>query len=145
MVVREKSASEVLKDLLDEYWDDDYVKKPTIIATTLVDYNKVDSARGDFIIIKISPSGEDDRPMGNYKYRNQTVPILAEIRTKKDDQRMQDLKNELRHICYNHLHDTDVFQLISYLGFTTEVERNQNYWKGTCKLEVSRVGVYALD
>ena len=143
--VKEVTASEALKDLLDTYWDATYVKKPTIIATAKVNYGKVDTARGDFIIIKLAPAGEDDRPMGNYTYRNQTIPVLAEIRTKEDDQRMHDLKNELRYICYNKKHDIDFYQLVSYLGFTTEVERDQNYWRGTCKLEVSRVGVYALD
>jgi hypothetical protein len=145
MATIEKSASEVLAKLLNSYWSADSVKKPTILATTNVNYAKVDATRGDFIIIKITPTGEDDRPMGNYTYRNQITPLSAEIRTKESSQRMHDIKYELRRVCFVHKHDVEVYQLVSYLGFTEEVESTQNFWRGTCKLELSRVGVYALD
>jgi hypothetical protein len=145
MGTSEKSASVAFVELLEKYWNTSNVPKPQILASTNVNYAKVDASRSDIVIIKIAPQGEDDRPMGNYTYRNQIIPLQAEIRTKESSQRMHDIKYELRRICFVNKHDIESFQLVSYLGFTEEVETTQNFWKGACRLEVSRVGVYALD
>jgi hypothetical protein len=141
----EKSGAATLKEFLSKYWSVDSVKKPFILAAPDVDYAKIDATRGDFIIIRLAPVGETEKPLGNYSYRNQTVPVVAEIRTKENNQRLHDLKYELRRVCYVQKHGVEGFQLVSYLGFTDESDRTQNFWRGTCRLELSRVGIYALE
>jgi len=141
----EKSGSESLKELLDLRWNVNYVKKPIILAVQNVNYSKVDANTGDFVIIRLAPGGETEKPLGNYTYRSQITPLVVEIRTKINNQRMHDIKFEIRRICYVYKHQIEGFQLITYLGFTDESDTTQNYWKGNCRIELSKVGVYALD
>jgi hypothetical protein len=140
-----KPGSEALKELLDLRWNVNYVKKPIIIAVQNVNYSKVDANQGDFVIIRLAPGGETEKPLGNYTYRSQIVPLVVEIRTKVSNQRMHDIKYELRRICYVYKHDIGGFQLVTYLGFTDDSDKTQNYWTGNCRVELSRVGVYALE
>ena len=123
-----------IKDLLDTQWS---TFSGNIPEPTFIEVNADGSAlnidianQGDAVIIRLDTNGYQENVIGTWYYTNRTYRVLLEIVSAVSRQRLMDLMQEIRRICYDNMHSMTNYQRIQFVNFTEQTQKEFNIWRG---------------
>jgi len=141
----EPIPSLIVKTMLDTDWETygGDIPKPSFIDPndgTIDGAPRFDLSRGDCIVIRMAPSGEQETYRDAWEYVDRIVTMELEIHTGVSRQRLYNLKQEARRILHYNKHNMDDYQIIRYRGFNEMVNEQQRVWEGRISLSLETVG-----
>jgi len=141
--VQEKLPPELMQTLLQTNWAAyRNMPKPDIIVA-----NDPDDARARFdltnndVITIITSGPEVIKYRGNVHYYDKAYPILLELWTRVDRQRVRDMWKQVKGIVFDHLFAIDGYQIIKIQSYTEMVNDALNIWRAQVKLSIEAAGV----
>lgn len=144
--VAEPVPPEIVKTLLDKYWNDmnGKVPKPELWVLNVPTEAPVEEVGDkDYVLISTDAGGEEEKLRDAWCVKDMKFSILLELATMVDRQRLYDIKKIIRGIIHTNIHNQTVtqFHIIRYVGFRELVADTQNVWKGLITMTFESNGV----
>ena len=139
----EPVASEIIRDLLKEQWQDhgEMTSMPKIHVLNDIDNpGQGDLRANDFIIVEAVTEEETQRGF-TYEYKDIEIPIVLHIHTMQGRQRLHNLKAEARRIIYKNNRTLQPYHLMYYDSFEEDSQGRQKNWYGECHIRLTSQGV----
>lgn len=141
--VAEYVPQESLKTLLVNNWKA-YQKlpKPTfIVVNDATDpYARFNLGDGDVVTIR-QEGPEIIKYRGNVSYYDRSLPLVVEMWTKQDRQRLRDIQKQIKGIIFDHLFALAGYQIMTLKSYTELVNDALNIWKAELRLTADSAGI----
>ncbi len=133
---------EIIRDLIKDKWKTDLQHpRPEVHVMNDTEYPGQGNLRiSDWVIVDMSSMDESQRGF-TYQFKDIEIPIAIEIHTVVSRQRLYDVMAEVRRIIYANHVATRPYQMIYWDSFSEDSEGMHRYWKGTCQIRLTSLGV----
>lgn len=139
----EPVPAEIMRDLLDQEWavHDTLRPRPAFyVKDDKGDPGQVDLARSDVIVVTVEEVAEQQRGY-KYEFKDVEVPLVLEIYSRQDRQRVYNLVAECRRIVYRWQRAMNPYQQMYWDRFVDESEGRLRNWKISAYVRLTSLAV----
>ena len=97
----------------------------------------------DALLFRAGSPTLSEEPIGNWQYVNRVYNVDLELSTQISRQRLYNMVQEIRRICYDRRHSMTDFQRLQFEGFNETTQNQANIWVGTVSIQLVNNGVQA--
>tara|TARA_Y100000310_G_scaffold267638_1_gene279696 strand:- start:1089 stop:1529 length:441 start_codon:yes stop_codon:yes gene_type:complete len=134
----------LLKTEVSAQWDTDNVAAPSFIEVNVSAQSlRYDLNVKDAILFRAGSPTIAEEPIGNWQYVNRSYNVELEISTQVSRQRLYNIVQEIRRVCYARRHSMSDFQRLQFEGFNEITQNQANIWVGTVSIQLVNSGVQA--
>jgi hypothetical protein len=135
----------LLKTEVSGQWNDSNVAEPTFIEVNVSAQSlRYDLNVKDALLFRAGTPTIAETPLGNrWEYVNRIYNIELELNTQVSRQRLYNMMQEVRRICYARRHSMTNFQRIQFEGFNELTQNQANIWSGTVSVQLVNNAVLA--
>ena len=136
-------VSEV-KSEISTQWNTSNVAAPNFIEVNgSAQSLRYDLNTKDALLFRAGTPSMTEIPIGNWKYGDRIYSVEIELWTLNSRQRLYNMVQEIRRICYARRHSMDDFQRIQFEGFNELTQAQANIWVGTVSIQLVNSAVQA--
>ena len=134
----------LLKTEISGQWDTDNVAAPTFIEVNVSAQSlRYDLNVKDAILFRAGSPTIAETPIGNWVYVNRVYNVELELSTQINRQRLYNMVQEVRRVCYARRHSMTDFQRLQFEGFNELTQNQANIWVGTVSIQLVNDAVQA--
>ena len=135
----------LLKTEVSAQWDTDNVAAPTFIEVNVSAQSlRYDLNVKDALLFRAGTPSITEEPIGNrWEFVNRVYNVELELSTQVSRQRLYNMVQEVRRICYSRRHSMTNFQRIQFEGFNELTQEQANIWVGTVSIQLVNNAVQA--
>lgn len=127
----------LLKTEVSAQWDTDNVAAPTFIEVNVSAQSlRYDLNVKDALLFRAGSPTIAEEPIGNWQYVNRIYNVELELNTQVSRQRLYNMVQEVRRICYSRRHSMSDFQRLQFEGFNEITQNQANIWSGTVSIQL---------
>ena len=127
----------LLKTEISGQWNASNVAAPTFIEVNVSAQSlRYDLNVKDAILFRAGSPTIAEEPIGNWQYVNRTYNVELELSTQVSRQRLYNIVQEIRRICYARRHSMSDFQRLQFEGFNEITQNQANIWTGTVSIQL---------
>ena len=127
----------LLKTEISEQWNASNVAAPKFIEVNVSAQSvRYDLNATDALLFKAGSPTIAETPIGNWQYVDRVYNVELEINTQVSRQRLYNLVQEIRRICYARRHSMTNFQRVQFEGFNELTQNQANIWSGTVSIQL---------
>ncbi len=137
-------VSEV-KSEISTQWNTSNVAAPNFIEVNVSAQSlRYDLNTKDALLFRAGTPSMTEIPAGNrWEFVNRIYNVELELNTQVSRQRLYNMVQEIRRICYARRHSMDDFQRIQFEGFNELTQAQANIWVGTVSIQLVNSAVQA--
>ena len=90
----------------------------------------------DALLFRAGSPTITEQPIGNWQYVNRSYNVELELSTQVSRQRLYNMVQEIRRICYARRHSMTNFQRLQFQGFNEITQNQANIWVGTVSIQL---------
>ena len=135
----------LLKTEVSGQWNASNVAAPNFIEVNVSAQSlRYDLNTKDALLFRAGTPTMTESPVGNrWEYVNRVYNVELELSTQVSRQRLYNIAQEVRRICYARRHSMSDFQRLQFEGFNELTQNNANIWVGTISIQLVNNGVQA--
>ena len=134
----------LLKTEVSGQWNDSTVAEPAFIEVNVSAQSlRYDLNVKDALLFRAGSPTLSEEPIGNWQYVNRVYNVDLELSTQISRQRLYNMVQEIRRICYDRRHSMTDFQRLQFEGFNETTQNQANIWAGTVSIQLVNNGVQA--
>tara|TARA_Y100000034_G_scaffold29038_1_gene34906 strand:- start:439 stop:882 length:444 start_codon:yes stop_codon:yes gene_type:complete len=135
----------LLKTEISGQWETDNVAAPTFIEVNVSAQSlRYDLNVKDALLFRAGTPTIAEEPIGNrWEFVNRVYNIELELNTQVSRQRLYNMVQEVRRICYARRHSMTNFQRMQFEGFNELTQNQANIWSGTVSIQLVNSAVQA--
>jgi len=127
----------LLKTEVSAQWDTDNVAAPNFIEVNVSAQSlRYDLNVKDALLFRAGSPTISEEPIGNWQYVNRLYNVELELSTQVSRQRLYNMVQEIRRICYARRHSMSDFQRLQFEGFNEITQNQANIWVGTVSIQL---------
>jgi uncharacterized iron-regulated protein len=127
----------LLKTEVSAQWNTDNVAAPTFIEVNVSAQSlRYDLNVKDALLFRAGSPTIAEEPIGNWQYVNRIYNVELELNTQVSRQRLYNMVQEVRRICYSRRHSMSDFQRLQFEGFNEITQNQANIWSGTVSIQL---------
>ncbi len=127
----------LLKTEVSAQWNTDNVSAPTFIEVNVSAQSlRYDLNVKDALLFRAGSPTIAEEPIGNWQYVNRIYNVELELNTQVSRQRLYNMVQEVRRICYSRRHSMSDFQRLQFEGFNEITQNQANIWSGTVSIQL---------
>jgi len=127
----------LLKTEISGQWNASNVAAPKFIEVNVSAQSvRYDLNATDALLFKAGSPTITETPIGNWQYVDRVYNVELEINTQVSRQRLYNLVQEIRRICYARRHSMTNFQRVQFEGFNELTQNQANIWSGTVSIQL---------
>jgi|TARA_R110000824_G_scaffold79531_3_gene200290 hypothetical protein len=127
----------LLKTEISGQWNASNVAAPKFIEVNVSAQSvRYDLNATDALLFKAGSPTIAETPIGNWQYVDRVYNVELEINTQVSRQRLYNLVQEIRRICYARRHSMTNFQRVQFEGFNELTQNQANIWSGTVSIQL---------
>ena len=137
-------VSEV-KSEISTQWNTSNVAEPSFIEVNVSAQSlRYDLNVKDAVLFRAGTPSVAEVPVGNrWEYVNRVYNVELELSTQESRQRLYNMLQEVRRICYARRHSMTNFQRLQFEGFNELTQEQANIWVGTISIQLVNNAVQA--
>ena len=98
----------------------------------------------DALLFRAGTPSITEEPVGNrWEFVNRVYNVELELSTQVSRQRLYNMVQEIRRICYARRHSMTNFQRVQFEGFNELTQEQANIWAGTVSIQLVNNAVQA--
>ncbi|MAG28303.1 hypothetical protein CMI47_22490 [Candidatus Pacearchaeota archaeon] len=135
----------LLKTEVSAQWETGNVVAPTFIEVNVSAQSlRYDLNVKDALLFRAGTPSITEEPIGNrWEFVNRIYNVELELSTQVSRQRLYNMVQEVRRICYARRHSMTNFQRIQFEGFNELTQEQANIWVGTVSIQLVNNAVQA--
>lgn len=134
----------LLKTEISGQWETDNVAAPSFIEVNVSAQSlRYDLNVKDALLFRAGSPTISEEPIGNWQYVNRVYNVELELSTQISRQRLYNMVQEIRRICYDRRHSMTDFQRLQFEGFNELTQEQANIWVGTVSIQLVNNAVQA--
>ena len=134
----------LLKTEVSGQWNASNVAAPTFIEVNVSAQSlRYDLNVKDALLFRAGSPTISEEPIGNWQYVNRVYNVELELSTQISRQRLYNMVQEIRRICYDRRHSMTDFQRLQFEGFNELTQEQANIWVGTVSIQLVNNAVQA--
>ena len=134
----------LLKTEVSGQWNASNVAAPSFIEVNVSAQSlRYDLNVKDALLFRAGSPTLSEEPIGNWQYVNRVYNVDLELSTQISRQRLYNMVQEIRRICYDRRHSMTDFQRLQFEGFNETTQNQANIWVGTVSIQLVNNGVQA--
>ena len=135
----------LLKTEISGQWETDNVAAPTFIEVNVSAQSlRYDLNVKDAILFRAGVPTMAEEPVGNrWEFVSRVYNVELELNTQISRQRLYNMVQEVRRVCYARRHSMTNFQRIQFEGFNEITQNQANIWSGTVSIQLVNSAVQA--
>ena len=135
----------LLKTEVSGQWNASNVAAPTFIEVNVSAQSlRYDLNVKDALLFRAGTPSITEEPVGNrWEFVNRVYNVELELGTQVSRQRLYNMAQEVRRICYARRHSMTNFQRIQFEGFNELAQEQANIWVGTISIQLVNSAVQA--
>ena len=135
----------LLKTEISGQWNASNVAAPTFIEVNVSAQSlRYDLNVKDALLFRAGTPSITEEPVGNrWEFVNRVYNVELELSTQVSRQRMYNMVQEIRRICYARRHSMTNFQRVQFEGFNELTQEQANIWAGTVSIQLVNNAVQA--
>ena len=135
----------LLKTEVSGQWNASNVAAPTFIEVNVSAQSlRYDLNVKDALLFRAGTPSITEEPLGNrWEFVNRVYNVELELSTQISRQRLYNMVQEVRRICYARRHSMTNFQRIQFEGFNELTQEQANIWVGTVSIQLVNNAVQA--
>ena len=135
----------LLKTEVSGQWNASNVAAPTFIEVNVSAQSlRYDLNVKDALLFRAGTPSITEEPVGNrWEFVNRVYNVELELSTQVSRQRLYNMAQEVRRICYARRHSMTNFQRIQFEGFNELAQEQANIWVGTISIQLVNSAVQA--
>ena len=90
----------------------------------------------DALLFRAGSPTITEEPIGNWEFVNRAYNVELELNTQVSRQRLYNMVQEIRRICYARRHSMTDFQRLQFEGFNEITQNQANIWSGTVSIQL---------
>ena len=127
----------LLKTEVSAQWDTDNVAAPNFIEVNVSAQSlRYDLNVKDALLFRAGSPTIAEEPIGNWQFVNRVYNVELELSTQVSRQRLYNMVQEIRRICYSRRHSMSDFQRLQFEGFNEVTQNQANIWVGTVSIQL---------
>jgi hypothetical protein len=128
----------LLKTEVSGQWNASNVAAPTFIEVNVSAQSlRYDLNVKDALLFRAGTPSITEEPLGNrWEFVNRVYNVELELSTQISRQRLYNMVQEVRRICYARRHSMTNFQRIQFEGFNELTQEQANIWVGTVSIQL---------
>tara|TARA_R110002051_G_C8646511_1_gene486928 strand:+ start:524 stop:964 length:441 start_codon:yes stop_codon:yes gene_type:complete len=127
----------LLKTEVSAQWDTDNVAAPNFIEVNVSAQSlRYDLNVKDALLFRAGSPTIAEEPIGNWQFVNRVYNVELELSTQVSRQRLYNMVQEIRRICYARRHSMSDFQRLQFEGFNEITQNQANIWVGTVSIQL---------
>tara|TARA_Y100000310_G_scaffold295330_1_gene326564 strand:+ start:236 stop:676 length:441 start_codon:yes stop_codon:yes gene_type:complete len=134
----------LLKTEVSGQWNASNVAAPSFIEVNVSAQSlRYDLNVKDALLFRAGSPTISEEPIGNWQYVNRVYNVELELSTQISRQRLYNMVQEIRRICYDRRHSMTDFQRLQFEGFNELTQEQANIWVGTVSIQLVNNAVQA--
>ncbi len=135
----------LLKTEISGQWNASNVAAPTFIEVNVSAQSlRYDLNVKDALLFRAGTPSITEEPVGNrWEFVNRVYNVELELSTQVSRQRLYNMVQEIRRICYARRHSMTNFQRVQFEGFNELTQEQANIWAGTVSIQLVNNAVQA--
>ena len=135
----------LLKTEISGQWETNNVAAPTFIEVNVSAQSlRYDLNVKDAILFRAGVPTIVEEPVGNrWEFVNRVYNVELELNTQVSRQRLYNMVQEVRRVCYARRHSMTNFQRLQFEGFNEITQNQANIWSGTVSIQLVNSAVQA--
>ena len=135
----------LLKTEVSGQWNASNVAAPTFIEVNVSAQSlRYDLIVKDALLFRAGTPSITEEPVGNrWEFVNRVYNVELELSTQVSRQRLYNMVQEIRRICYARRHSMTNFQRVQFEGFNELTQEQANIWAGTVSIQLVNNAVQA--
>ena len=135
----------LLKTEISGQWNASNVEAPTFIEVNVSAQSlRYDLNVKDALLFRAGTPSITEEPVGNrWEFVNRVYNVELELSTQVSRQRLYNMVQEIRRICYARRHSMTNFQRVQFEGFNELTQEQANIWAGTVSIQLVNNAVQA--
>ena len=135
----------LLKTEVSGQWNTSNVAAPSFIEVNVSAQSlRYDLNVKDALLFRAGTPSITEEPLGNrWEFVNRVYNVELELSTQISRQRLYNMVQEVRRICYARRHSMTNFQRIQFEGFNELTQEQANIWVGTVSIQLVNNAVQA--
>jgi len=135
----------LLKTEVSGQWNASNVAAPTFIEVNVSAQSlRYDLNVKDALLFRAGTPSITEEPVGNrWEFVNRVYNVELELSTQVSRQRLYNMVQEIRRICYARRHSMTNFQRVQFEGFNELTQEQANIWVGTVSIQLVNNAVQA--
>ena len=128
----------LLKTEISGQWNASNVAAPTFIEVNVSAQSlRYDLNVKDALLFRAGTPSITEEPVGNrWEFVNRVYNVELELSTQVSRQRLYNMVQEIRRICYARRHSMTNFQRVQFEGFNELTQEQANIWAGTVSIQL---------
>ena len=127
----------LLKTEVSGQWNASNVAAPNFIEVNVSAQSlRYDLNAKDALLFRAGSPTITEQPIGNWQYVNRSYNVELELSTQVSRQRLYNMVQEIRRICYARRHSMTNFQRLQFQGFNEITQNQANIWVGTVSIQL---------
>ena len=127
----------LLKTEISGQWSASNVAAPTFIEVNVSAQSlRYDLNVKDALLFRAGSPTIAEEPIGNWQFVNRVYNVELELSTQVSRQRLYNMVQEIRRICYSRRHSMSDFQRLQFEGFNEVTQNQANIWVGTVSIQL---------
>ena len=127
----------LLKTEVSAQWDTDNVAAPNFIEVNVSAQSlRYDLNVKDALLFRAGSPTISEEPIGNWQFVNRVYNVELELSTQVSRQRLYNMVQEIRRICYSRRHSMSDLQRLQFEGFNEVTQNQANIWVGTVSIQL---------
>ena len=127
----------LLKTEISGQWSVSNVAAPTFIEVNVSAQSlRYDLNVKDALLFRAGTPTISEEPIGNWQFVNRVYNVELELSTQISRQRLYNMVQEIRRICYARRHSMSDFQRLQFEGFNEITQNQANIWVGTVSIQL---------
>ena len=127
----------LLKTEISGQWSASNVAAPTFIEVNVSAQSlRYDLNVKDALLFRAGTPTISEEPIGNWQFVNRVYNVELELSTQISRQRLYNMVQEIRRICYARRHSMSDFQRLQFEGFNEITQNQANIWVGTVSIQL---------
>ena len=127
----------LLKTEISGQWETDNVAAPNFIEVNVSAQSlRYDLNVKDALLFRAGSPTISEEPIGNWQFVNRVYNVELELSTQVSRQRLYNMVQEIRRICYARRHSMSDFQRLQFEGFNEITQNQANIWVGTVSIQL---------
>jgi len=132
---------EIIKNLIYTEWSSTLVPTPEVHVLNDTTYPEQGNLKlSDWVVIEMEPMRESQRGF-TYELKDIEIPVIIQLHTMVDRQRLYNLMAEVRRIIYKNHIVTRPYQMIYWDSFEEDSDGLNRNWKGYCNIRLTSESV----
>ena len=135
----------LLKTEIRGQWNASNVAAPTFIEVNVSAQSlRYDLNVKDALLFRAGTPSITEEPVGNrLEFVNRVYNVELELSTQVSRQRLYNMVQEVRRVCYARRHSMTNFQRLQFEGFNEITQNQANIWSGTVSIQLVNSAVQA--